>query len=212
MKKCPKCETLADFKPDEDFVFSCTCGFKWRATLECPACGGEAARKKDGYHCISRGCGLSHWTPTSEVTEEDFKVMFGDGWNKLAYLPDEDLCFLCNAPVLKQGDSSKCQNQVCDMFEQRVHTYRITDASCNPAGDLTGQKDGGKKLLNQIGGLVSRSSRKLLYETPHERYRNTCSLIDQLRFLRMRLPQPTHLTETVDRIIKHVKDTSPFHQ
>ena len=72
--------------------------------------------------------------------------------------------------------------------------------------------EGGKKLLDQASGLVSRSSRKLLYETPHERYRNICSLIDQLRFLKMRLPQPTHLTETVDKIIKHVKDTSPFHQ
>jgi hypothetical protein len=145
-----------------------------------------------------------------EDTEEDFKVVFGEGWNKLAYLPDETLCFLCNSPVLKQGESSKCQNHLCEMFEQKVHTYRITDARCNPAGDSNGQKDGGKKLLDQISGLVSSSSRNLLYETPHERYRNICSLIGQLRLLKA-VP-PTNPHEALDKIIKHVKDTSPFHQ
>jgi hypothetical protein len=122
---------------------------------------------------------------------------------------------------LGPGETYQCTVSQCGakFFEPTVTP--VTEATV--FGDLTEFKiqnpavepnlevyEGGKKLLDQVSGLVKRSSRKLLYETPHERYRNICSLIDQLRFLKA-LP-PKNLNEALDKLIKHVKDTSPFHQ
>jgi hypothetical protein len=85
--------------------------------------------------------------------------------------------------------------------------FRIQNPAVEPDLEVY---ESGKKLLDQVSGLVSRSSRNLLYATPHERYRNTCELIGQLRLLKA-VP-PKNLNEALDKIIKHVKDTSPFHQ
>lgn len=223
MKQCPKCGVIESYKKNDDFVFECHCGFKWRETFPCPACGGEATRGKEGYYCISSGCCLKHWTPTVKDTEDDFKVVFGEGWNKIAYLPDETLCFLCNSPVLKQENASKCQNESCDIFGQKVHIYRIADASCNPSGDTDAQKDGGKTLLKALETKVLKAHGFTYYETQASRYRNTEKTLAMLTTLRGKVseitgeaspanPEYETILDSLDKVIKQVESSSPFHQ
>jgi len=71
------------------------------------------------------------------------------------------------------------------------------------------QKDGGKTLINQINSLVDTSSRKMLYEKPHERYRHTTALLNMLYLLKKR--PLASLNESLDNITQYVKASSPFH-
>lgn len=202
MKECPSCKVTEKHIEDEDFVFNCRCGFKWRETFPCPACGGEAARKKEGYYCISSGCGLNHWEPT----EKDTGV---SSWKK--------------ASLLKQEDSSKCPNECCDFFGQKVHTYRVADARCNPVVDTDAQKDGGKTLLKSLETKISKARYFTFYETQESRYRNTEKTLDMLRGLKGKVSEITgesnpantkhaDLIDILDKIIKQVESSSPFHQ
>lgn len=220
LPECPKCGHTGDGFINSDFIFKCLCGFKGRKTLECPVCRGDAVRTKDGYICLGSGCGLAFWEPTEHLGAEAYQVTFEGGWNALAETPDDDLCFLCNEPVLKTETEAQCQNPRCEQFQHKVHTFRLTDAIAEHP-NMPEKKDGGKILLGQISDLVSLTQKNLFYETLGGRYRSLHKALWMIQDLKKQVAaledtgtqfvQKAAIEAKLDDLSRFIKAFSPFH-